>query len=1143
MKKNILILLLLLPLYAISQHNESIHQEQLNHYNSLGFDDASFNQVNKPAAMPSRSVNASCNLNKIVFGWHPYWQNGFEDNYDWDLISDFSYFCYEVDYLTGNATSTHSWATNDAVDTALARGKRVNLAVTLFGNHATFLTNATSKQTLISNLISLVQTRGAHGVNIDFEGVPSAQKANMTSFMIDLCTQMHVAIPGSQISIDLPSVEWSSTYDVAAMGPYVDLFIIMGYDYYYSGSTTAGPTDPLYNFQTGYNYTLTKSITYYLNLGVAPSKLILGLPYYGKEWPTASNAVPSTCTAGYSVFWNTVRANASGDYTTKLWNQTSFTPYYAFQDGTQWYQCWMDDAYSLGRRYDMVNQRGIGGIGIWALGYDDGYTELWDKLRDKFTNCGTTPCSDSLYDMGGPQRNYYDNESYTYTISPTNSSFVSMLFSNFSLGAGDTLKIYNGASIASPLVGSYTGTNNPGNINASGNALTLRFKSNAATNGTGWKALWSCIYDNIPPTTAISAGTNWKTQNFTATFADVDNVGGSGLEKSFYQVSDFNNTEWRANNTRGFYNDDFNTSVNPEWTQYSGVWDISGGVLNQPDTINTNTNIYSPLNQTLSNRYLYHFKAKVDGGNKTGKRFGFHFFCDSANYLNRRNSYFIWFRLETSKLEFYKVTNNTFTQVKIVDNISTNLAQWYDVKVVYDRISGKMDVYRDNVLLGSYTDPSPYSTAGNYISFRTGSSRLQIDDFRVYRSRTSNVSVNVGAASTNDLRFQNPSPASPAGRIRSIVNDAALNLSSVISADVNVDWTAPSAIASINDGTTSDLDTVFTISTISANWHPSIDTHSGIAQYLYSVSTSPGDSDIVAWTASTDTLFTQNGLSLVNGQLYYVNVKAVNGAGLVGTVTSSDGQRVIFNLTASFASSATSICEGDSVQYTNTSAFATSYQWNFPGGNTSASNLANPIVTYDSAGIYNVEMIAYGLSGSDTISLNNYLTVLPNAQSLFTVNDTVLYLPSAYAVFTNSSSSSNAYLWNFGDGNFSSDASPWHEYTAPGFYSVSLIAYSSNCKNDTLHKTDYVHVKLGAGIQSYSLDGIQVLSFHDASLIILPTTVDGAYNVSVFNVLGQEVQRFNQKGNQIRILKPAAGLFFVNISNTEKSFSIKICFE
>ena len=76
--------------------------------------------------------------------------------------------------------------------------------------------------------------------------------------------------------------------NINAMKNKVDYFVIMGYDYYWGGSTTAGPTDPLYNFVTSYNYTLTKSITHYLNKGCPPNKLILGLPYYGREYGTVS---------------------------------------------------------------------------------------------------------------------------------------------------------------------------------------------------------------------------------------------------------------------------------------------------------------------------------------------------------------------------------------------------------------------------------------------------------------------------------------------------------------------------------------------------------------------------------------------------------------------------------------------------------------------------------------------------------------------------------------------------------------------------------------------------------------------------------------------------------------------------------------
>ena len=112
-------------------------------------------------------------------------------------------------------------------------------------------------------------------MNIDFEGMAASNKAGFTAFMIDLCNQMHAAVAGSEVSIALYSVDWSAVFDIPALNPHVDLFIIMGYDYYYSGSATAGPEDPLYNFQTSSNYTLSKSITYYLNKGVTRSKLLL----------------------------------------------------------------------------------------------------------------------------------------------------------------------------------------------------------------------------------------------------------------------------------------------------------------------------------------------------------------------------------------------------------------------------------------------------------------------------------------------------------------------------------------------------------------------------------------------------------------------------------------------------------------------------------------------------------------------------------------------------------------------------------------------------------------------------------------------------------------------------------------------------
>ncbi len=47
--------------------------------------------------------------------------------------------------------------------------------------------------------------------------------------------------------------------------------------------------------------------------------------------------------------------------------------------------------------------------------------------------------------------------------------------------------------------------------------------------------------------------------------------------------------------------------------------------------------------------------------------------------------------------------------------------------------------------------------------------------------------------------------------------------------------------------------------------------------------------------------------------------------------------------------------------------------------------------------------------------------------------------------FTNNSQLATDYLWNFGDGATSTDASPTHTYTLPGTYKVGLSAITANC--------------------------------------------------------------------------------------------------
>ncbi len=91
---------------------------------------------------------------------------------------------------------------------------------------------------------------------------------------------------------------------------------------------------------------------------------------------------------------------------------------------------------------------------------------------------------------------------------------------------------------------------------------------------------------------------------------------------------------------------------------------------------------------------------------------------------------------------------------------------------------------------------------------------------------------------------------------------------------------------------------------------------------------------------------------------------------------------------ADFTASATTISQGQSVTFTDTSInIPSSWSWSFPGGNPSTSTSQNPTVTYNTAGVYNVTLTAANAFGQDTETKTDYITVtevLP-----FVGNDTV----------------------------------------------------------------------------------------------------------------------------------------------------------
>lgn len=331
-------------------------------------------------------------LSKVVYGFHPYWiSDATASNYYFSLLTHVAYFGAEVDTstsTTGNFSTTRNWATTQVVNYAKSFGVKIHLTVIMFDNHERVLNNATNRTNLINNIINQINLRQADGCNIDFEGISSSQAINFRTFIYDLGTALKAI--NKELAICLPAVDWSNVFPTSffdIVNPVVDYYFIMAYDYYWSGSSTAGPVSPL---TTGTSVQhVTRSIRNYLSRNATNARLIAGFPYYGYDWPvTSSNRMATTTGTGVSRLYTVTRAVvdtiSSSNY---FQSDTQFNvPWYRYISGGNWRQVWFDDSLSLSKKYDSVKALNIAGTGMWALGYDGTRTELWAALKKAFAS-------------------------------------------------------------------------------------------------------------------------------------------------------------------------------------------------------------------------------------------------------------------------------------------------------------------------------------------------------------------------------------------------------------------------------------------------------------------------------------------------------------------------------------------------------------------------------------------------------------------------------------------------------------------------------------------------------------------------------------------------------------------------------------
>ncbi len=346
-------------------------------------------QVNvplQPRQVAARSID--------VFGYLPYWEiDSSTDAYlRYDVLDTIALFgvAFRADGSFNTTDPSYKTVTGTTAATVIqhahAAGDRVVITFESFNadHNAQFLSDPQAQTTFIANAIALLQQLGADGVSIDIEGLSGTYFSAYGAFVAAVRQAVLTYDPAGQVSVATNANTSGAKMAAAAAANGADRIFLMGYGYRSAGSSPVGSIDPLVTASGNQN--LTWSLDQYAANGVPAQKLILGLPLYGRQWPTATSGFSSARQSaavyggGGPVFVKdlpTAAAGLSVRYDT--FEQSVVLTGWDLADAT-WTQLYYDDAASLAPKAQLALRRGLAGVGLWALGFDRGQPGYWNVL-------------------------------------------------------------------------------------------------------------------------------------------------------------------------------------------------------------------------------------------------------------------------------------------------------------------------------------------------------------------------------------------------------------------------------------------------------------------------------------------------------------------------------------------------------------------------------------------------------------------------------------------------------------------------------------------------------------------------------------------------------------------------------------------
>jgi len=228
------------------------------------------------------------------------------------------------------------------------------------------------RETMIENLMDLVEEYNLDGVNVDFENMNESDKDVYSRFLIELVPRLKKI--GKTLSVDVTAPDgsetWSLCFDRNTIANVADYIVFMAYDQYGTSSNKAGTT-------AGYNWVEANIKKFLGQEDVDPEKIILGIPLYMRLWEEEEDGTAKPEVVNMRDMFDVLPENQVA-----TWDEELKQYYVEYEEDGKKYKMWVENEKSVGEKINLANQYNLAGIAFWEKDRETN-DEFWTFVKEQ----------------------------------------------------------------------------------------------------------------------------------------------------------------------------------------------------------------------------------------------------------------------------------------------------------------------------------------------------------------------------------------------------------------------------------------------------------------------------------------------------------------------------------------------------------------------------------------------------------------------------------------------------------------------------------------------------------------------------------------------------------------------------------------